>query len=198
MNAMVDTETLWQTEELYGGKKIPVARARSRRPVVVTVRLESPVSKARDSALIYAEQRLAPWAKWAKENRLSLGCPTISLLYKAMQMTKIGIIRGTAYPIADQNGVVHYPINAEGRETRSFRPPSIGEVPEIIAEVDEAVATVPEKPRKVLIADYFTYGPIEVRCKETPYKRARYMQLLESAKYSVYVALISKASKMPV
>lgn len=173
---------------------IPSASPAGRkRPTVLTVRLAGPQSAARDSALIYAESRLAPWAHWAKENRDNLGYPTISLLYKAMQVTKIGIIRGRAYPEADEHGDVHYPINAEGHETRSSRPVGIGEVPEVYAEVDRAVATVPPKPRQVLIADYFTYGPIEVRCKQTPYKLARYRQLLESAKYAVYVALAQNA-----
>src|SRR6185295_3574165 len=117
----------------------------------------------------------------------------ISLLYRAMQMTKVGIVRGTAYPraVSDGNGMQHieYPINADGHATRSMRPPTIGEVPSEFVEVDEAVAEVPAKPRQVGIAHYFTYGPIEERVKQTPYKRARYMQLLETFEYSVFVAL---------
>lgn len=187
MNAAFTTETL------SNGISIRVLRAKARRPISLSVRLETPRSAARDAALVYAESRLAPWAKWAKEYREQLGCPTISLLYKAMRMSKVGVIHGRAYPVADDHGIVHYPINADGRATRSFRPPQIGEVPPAIMEVDEAVAVVPAKPREVLIADYFVYGPIEERCKRTPHRRTRYLELLESAKYSVYVALMSRA-----
>lgn len=149
--------------------------------------------RARDSALIYAENRLSVWSKWAKDHRHVLGYPTISLLYKAMQMTKIGVIRGFAEPRAnyDNHGEVIYPINADGTETRSMRPVAVGEVPEPIAEVDIIVARLPADLHRVVVADYFTYGPIEVRCKETPWRRARYSQLLESAKYAVFVALNS-------
>jgi hypothetical protein len=186
MNTLVDIETL------PDGKRIRVVRAKpQRKPTVVTVRMEGPRSAARDSALVYAESRLAPWAKWAQQHREQIGYPTISLLYKAMQVTKVGIIRGRAYPQADEHGQVEYPINADGHETRSLRPREIGDVPEAIAEVDTAVAKVPQRPRLVLIADYFTYGPIEERCKRTPYKRARYFQLLEVAKYAVYVQLVA-------
>jgi hypothetical protein len=158
----------------------------------VSVEMTPEKRKQRDSALIYAENRLAPWAKWAKEHRAAIGYPTISLLYKAMQMTKIGIIRGTVTPLADEHGNVHYPINADGHESRSMKPVAVGEVPEVIAEVDQVVAKLPKDLHTVIIADYFTYGPIEVRCKETPWKRARYSQLLECAKYSVFVALSSR------
>lgn len=147
---------------------------------------------ARDSALIYAENRLAPWAKWAKEHRQALGYPTISLLFKAMQMTKVGIIRGRAEPKADEHGEIDYPINADGHETRSMRPPTVGEAPEAIAEVDVVVAGLPKDLHAVIIADYFTYGPIEARCRATRWKRARYSQLLESAKYAVFVSLASR------
>lgn len=152
-------------------------------------------TKARDSALIYAENRLAVWAKWAKDHRESIGYPTISTLYRAMATTKVGIVRGSA-PLPREVGegderCVEYPINAEGSATRSLRPQTVGEIPEAIGEVDSVVAKLPKNLHKVIIADYFTYGPIEQRCKQTPWKRARYSQLLESAKYAVYVALMS-------
>lgn len=151
-------------------------------------------SRARDAALIYAENRLAPWAKWAKDHRQALGYPSVSLLFKAMRMTKVGIIRGRAEPEADEHGEITYPINANGHETRSMRPLTVGEVPEAIAEVDIVVAKLPKDLHTVIVADYFTYGPIEVRCKQTRWKRARYSQLLESAKYSVFAALASRTN----
>lgn len=181
MNAMMEVETL------SNGGVIRVARAK-RRPAPV-IELQPERTKARDSSLIYARNRLLAWSKWAKENRQELGCPTISSLFRHMQATKVGVIRGHAYPVADKHGVIHYPINAQGKGTQSFRPQSIGEVPIEFLEVDVAVAEVPAKPREVGIAHYFTYGPLEERVKETPYKRARYLQLLESFEYSVYVAL---------
>ena len=181
----------FETQILHGGVSISVARGRPLPAAIVEVARER--TKKRDSALTYSRNRLLAWSKWAKEHRDQIGYPTISLLYRAMQMTKVGIVRGTAYPraVSDGNGAQHieYPINADGHATRSMRPPTIGEVPSEFVEVDEAVAEVPAKPRQVGIAHYFTYGPIEERVKQTPYKRARYMQLLETFEYSVFVAL---------
>ena len=134
MNAIAELETL------SDGRPIRVARARAAVPATI-VRLEPEKRRARDSALIYAENRLAPWAKWARENRETLGYPTISLLYKAMWRTKIGVIRGHAEPTADEHGVVHYPINADGRETRSFRPAAVDNPPEAIVEVSAVVGS---------------------------------------------------------
>jgi hypothetical protein len=186
---------LIQTEILPGGIPIRVWQGRPQPAVVVQV--EKARTKARDAALIYSRNRLLAWSKWAKEHREQIGYPTISLLYKAMQMTKVGIVRGTAYPraVTGKDGLqrIEYPINADGHATRSSKPAEIGEVPPEFVEVDEAVAGVPAKPREVGIAHYFTYGPIEDRVKETPYKRARYMQLLETFEYAVFVGLKAAA-----
>jgi hypothetical protein len=181
MNALFEDHTL------PDGRAIRVAKAR---PEVRVIPIPPEVrTKARDGALIYAENRLSAWAKWAKEHRESLGYPTISTLFRAMQVTKVGIMRGSAEPEADEHGQIHYPINADGHATRSMRPPSVGEIPEAIGEVDHIVAVLPRDLRLVLVADYFTYGAIEERCKRTRWRRARYSQLLEAAKYAVYVAL---------
>lgn len=161
--------------------------------VILATNVPCPPRRPRDAALIYAENRLFPWAQWAKEHRDALGYATVSLLYKAMQMTKVGVIRGSAYPRArpgpDGTLEIDYPINADGHETRSMRPLGVGEVSDAIAEVDGVVAALPRDLHEVIIADFFTYGCIEVRCKQTRFKRARYSQLLESAKYAVYAAL---------
>lgn len=177
-------------EVLPSGVSIRVARATAR----VEAELPEPApqrTRARDAALIYAENRLSPWAKWAREHRDAIGYPTISLLYKAMQSTKVGIIRGTAIPFADydNHGEVVYPVNADGSETRSMRPREVGEVPEAIAEVDVVVARLPRDLHTVIVADYFTYGPLDIRARQTPWKPARFRQLLEAAKYAVYVGL---------
>jgi hypothetical protein len=185
MNAMLETQIL------PGGISIGVVRGRPLPAIVIPP--ERKRTKERDAALIYSRNRLLAWSKWAKEHREQIGYPTVSLLYKAMQMTKVGIVRGTAYPraVSGKDGKQHieYPINADGHATRSLRPPTIGDVPIEFVEVDEAVAGVPSKPREVGIAHYFTYGPIEDRVKVTPYKRARYMQLLETFEYTVFVGL---------
>lgn len=147
----------------------------------------------RAAALIYAENRLFPWAKWARENREKLGVPTVSLLYKAMQSKSVPMRR--VHPnVISLHGENVPALTARGKETRSFRPTTIGEVPEAIVEVDEAVGALPPDLHEVLIADFFTYGPIEVRCRRTRWRRARFSQLLEAAKYAVYAHLMAKAS----
>jgi len=189
-----NVNALMQVETLPDGRNIRVGRFKPVRAPAKEAEPKEP-TKARAAALIYAENRLFPWARWARENREAIGLPTISLLYQAMQSSKIGVIRGSASPVADENGIIHYPINADGRQTRSFRQTPVGEVPEAIVEVDMVVAKLPSDLHKVLIADFFTYGPIEVRCKQTPWRRARYSQLLESAKYAVYMGLMSLPAK---
>lgn len=144
--------------------------------------------RPRDAALIYAENRLHPWADWARENRAGLGYPTIALLYKAM--------RQKAVPLRERRLVNHGKLTARGAETHSFLPQTIGEVPEAIMEVDTVVAALPHDLHAVIIADCFTYGPIEERCRRTPWKRARYSQLLEAAKYAIYTALSSRTESV--
>lgn len=163
-----------------------------RRPTIAPI-VERPVSQARAAALIYAENRLFPWSKWARENREKLGVPTVSLLYKAMQSKSIPLRKVHANLIAQYSG-----LTAMGRETRSFRPESIGEVPEAIVETDEAVGALPPDLHTVIVADFFTVGPIEIRCKKTRWKRARYSQLLESAKYAVYAHLMAKTPGLEI
>jgi hypothetical protein len=136
------------------------------------------INSKRDSALLYAEGRLSCWARWARDNRDSLGFPTTSLLYKAMRQKSERI-----------KALNHGRITARGTETVSFTPNYVPEAPEAIAETDRIVAQLPRDLNVVIIADYFTYGPIEVRAGATPWRRARYCQLLEAAKYAVYVSL---------
>lgn len=146
------------------------------------------IAPGRAAALVYAENRLFPWARWARENREKLGVPTVSLLYKAMQAKSVHLKKIPSNVIPLREG-----LTATGRETRSFRPTTVGEVPEAIVETDEAVGALPPDLHTVLIADFFTYGPIEIRCKKTRWKRARYSQLLESAKYAVFAHLMAKS-----
>lgn len=146
----------------------------------------------RDTALVYAERRLSIWAQWARENRDQLGLPTISLLYKAMRRKAVRIRSKATDITATPAEIEAVPLTAYGVETRSSIPPTVGEVPEEIMEVDDVVANLRPDLYEVIIADYFTYGPIEVRCKQTKWRRARYLQLLESAKYCVFVALSAK------
>ena len=187
-----------QSRQLADGRRIRVVHSSPER-----AEPPEPTRCPRDPVLIEAERRLLAWAKWAKDNRESIGYSTVSTLYRAMMTTKVGIIRGGA--IADARVVdptaktveVRYPQGADGVETRSFRPPEVLDAPPQIMQTDRAVARIPAKPRKVLIVDYFARGSIEERCRETPYKRARYLQLLETAKYAVYMALLIEQAITP-
>jgi hypothetical protein len=148
----------------------------------------------RDAALIYAEQRLSAWASWAREGRAALGLPSVSTLYKAMRRKAVRI-RSKRLELNDPEAALGPRLTAHGVETRSFAPHSAGEIPEAIAEVDQVVANLRPDLHEVIIADYFTYGPIEVRCRQTRFRRARYSQLLEAARYSVYASL---AARQPI
>jgi len=152
----------------------------SRAPVSNDVTHYGP-RRPRDAAILYAENRLSAWAKWARDHRSSLGYPTIATLYKAMRRKLVQMKSG-----GDAT------LTARGAESHSFRPANVDDPGEAIAEVDTVVAALPRDLHEVIIADYFTYGPIEVRCKATRWRRARYSQLLECAKYSVFAALVSR------
>lgn len=144
-------------------------------------RMDAP-KKVRDACLVMADKRLAVWADWAKSHRQVLGYPTISSLFRAMMECK----RAKMPDMADMaEGKIR---TADGRQTPSFREDATF-VPEPIAEVDSVVARLPRPLERVITANYFTYGPIEVRAKAAGLKRARFFQLLESAKYSVWVGL---------
>lgn len=146
--------------------------------------------RERSTAVLYAERRLSEWAKWAKQNRDGLGYPTISMLYRAMKERLEPDRKRETIPALRPDELPRLP-TALGKETRSIVAPKV-EAPEAVMEVDKVVRKLPKDLHDVIIADYFTYGPIEVRAKKTKWKRARYSQLLECAKYSVFVALDSR------
>lgn len=146
--------------------------------------------RSRPTALLYAEERLRVWADWSKQHRSSLGYPTISMLYKAMrQKAKPIESKKKQEELLKREGPRY---TAQGAETITYMEPKVGEPPESVAEVEAVVTRLPADLHTVIIADYFTYGPIEVRAKQTKWKRARYSQLLESAKYAVWSALDSR------
>lgn len=141
-----------------------------------------PPKRVRDASLLMAERRLTIWAAWAKQHRQVLGYPTVSSLFRAMMDCK----RSKMHDMAEMaEGKI---ITAQGKQALSFREDATF-VPEPIAEVDAVVARLPRPLERVITANYFTYGPIEVRAKAAGLKRARFFQLLESAKYSVWVGL---------
>lgn len=147
--------------------------------------------RERSTAVLYAEKRLSDWAKWARDHREGLGYPTISTLYKAMKERLEPGKEAWKVPKVKPNELPPL-LTAMGKETRSYLPPTIDDAPEAVMEVDAVVVKLPKDLHEVIIADYFTYGPIEVRAKKTRWKRARYSQLLECAKYSVFAALDSR------
>lgn len=158
-------------------------------PAIQTLaeRMDAP-KRMRDAALVMAHRRLAVWADWAKQNRQALGYPTISSFFRAMMDSK----RAKMLDMAEMaEGRL---ITAQGHQTLSFREEATF-VPEPIAEVDAVVARLPRPLERVITANYFTYGPIEVRAKAAGLKRARFFQLLESAKYAVWVGLDSRPSE---
>ncbi len=136
--------------------------------------------RRRDTGMVYAEARLDAWASWTRSNRERLGCPTISILYKAMQHAR----RATA----EERAIAGH-VTAQGQQTQVMRRYDENFIPEPVAEVDSVVAKLPRPLHKVIVANYFTYGAIEVRAKAAGMKRARFSQLLEAARYSVFVGL---------
>lgn len=146
--------------------------------------------KKRATALLYAEKRLSDWADWAKANREGLGFPSVSLLYRAMRERLEPERRKADEMVLGPNERAKLP-TALGTQQHVFVATRV-DASEAVLEVDAVVMRLPRDLKEVIFADYFTYGPIEVRAKKTRWKRARYSQLLESAKYSVFAALDSR------
>ena|ERR1700683_5602841 len=135
--------------------------------------------KQRDAALVIIDKRLDVWATWAKSHRQGLGYPTISSLFLVMMDSRRKLLED----------LVEIHITAQGKETRDFRDSENLHIPEPISEIDHVVARLPRPLERVITANYFTYGPIEVRANAAGLKRARFSQLLEAAKYSIWVGL---------
>lgn len=152
----------------------------------------APKRDRRASAVVYAEARLDAWATWAREHRAALGYPKVSMIYKVLRRKAMRLGSQVDLPRVGMGDRPLGFLTARGTETVSFKPREVGEVPEAIAEIDSVVATLPADLHAVLMADYFTQGPIEARARATPWKRARYSQLLECAKYAVYMALSTR------
>lgn len=134
----------------------------------------------REPALAYADKRLDAWSAWVKRHRDHLGLPRQSSIQRAIETSKVGVLFEQIEEMSKHTAL--------GKETRTFHVRGV-EIPEPLAEVDSVVARQPEPLRKVIAANYFTYGPIEVRAKESGYKLSRFTQLLESAKYAVWAGL---------
>lgn len=180
MNAIA-LEPCGKTVDLTDYHLAPIAPKESRLAIEQSrgpARDEDPRKRQRDASLVMAERRLNAWAAWAKEHRIVIGYPTISSLFRVMMDSKRRLL----------DDMVELHITAQGKQTQSFREVDTF-VPEPIAEVDAAVARLPRPLERVITANYFTYGPIEVRAKAAGLKRARFFQLLESAKYAIWVSL---------
>jgi len=144
----------------------------------------------RDAKLQYVELRLDAWAEWVRRDRLNLGLPTSSAIDTAMRLTKVGIEHGYAgEPEEDDDGIIQGRRTALGRQTRVSRSHEPVHIPDDIAETDKVVARLADPLKDVVHANYFTPGPTEARAQASGYQVARFKQLLESAKWSIWTAL---------
>lgn len=144
---------------------------------------------SRQTAIVYAETRLEPWGKWSRDSAEALGLPKVSIIHKIMRRK---LIRGLS---KNKNKMT-----AKGKETLSFRPKTIGEATEAVAEVDKSVAVLPSNLQLILKVEYVDYrnARIEDRCAAAGLARRRYGQLLECAKYAIFAALASGTSERSV
>lgn len=144
--------------------------------------------KKRDTELLIAERRLSAWADWAKQHRQVLGYPTISSLFRVMMDSRRVLLPDMAEMAEGRL------LTAQGKQTQNFREDSVF-IPEPIAEVDAVVARLPRPLERVITANYFTYGPIEVRAKAAGLKQSRFNQLLQAAKYCVWTGLTAGTTR---
>lgn len=135
---------------------------------------------SRQTAIVYAETRLEPWGKWSRDSAEALGLPKVSIIHKIMRRK---LIRGLS---KNKNKMT-----AKGKETLSFRPKTIGEATEAVAEVDKAVAEMPQNLIEVVKVEYILCpgDPIERRCAVAGKSKSAYHRALDTAKYKVFVLL---------
>lgn len=145
----------------------------------------------RDTAVLYADRRLRVWADWARRDQRIGGLPSVTAMQEAMASARVGVVRGRVEDsYFDEKTREWRPsVTAKGSPTRQSKPPPTAHASEEIAEVDAAVARLPKRLNRVIMAEYFVYGPREVRAKAAHTSPARYSQLLESARYSVFAGL---------
>lgn len=124
----------------------------------------------RDLVVVEAERQLEAWSIWARESG-----------------------RATEYAIVLSPRRDHR-LTAQGREKRVFQEIA-GQVPPLVAAVDKSVARLPERLRRIVGANYFMDANIGRKARAIGMKRARFSQLLEAAKYSVWVGVRIRLGK---
>lgn len=138
----------------------------------------------RDSALVYAEARLVPWAAWSRHHERGVGERGESNIYGMMRLQLSPKKPRVAVPLELQR------VTARGKNSRAVQPHEVGEMDPAIVEVDRAVANIPYVLRTVIKVEFFADESRAVKSKQCHCGETRYRQLLESAKYAVYVALV--------
>jgi DNA-directed RNA polymerase specialized sigma24 family protein len=134
----------------------------------------------REAAILYAETRLEPWGKWSRDNPGTLGLPKVSIIHKVMRRR---LIRGLSKRKSK--------LTARGNETLSFRPRVVGPPTDAVAEVDAAVAILPNNLQQLLKIEYIDLrnARVEDRCAKAGISPPTYRKRLHQAKYRLYVNL---------
>ena len=113
-----------------------------------------------------ADLRLREWADWSKTGRLNIGWPRESISAKMLEWHRVGI-------------------RPEGGT-----PPPV-EIPDTIAKVDALVAKLTDAHRKVVVIEYTSDYPREVKVSMSRLKRNQYRRYLDYARWSIRLGLLA-------
>lgn len=116
-----------------------------------------------DQSLHDVEVRLWAWADWARHNGENIGWPGTSVAWRLAHIHEIGASIVATCPTV--------------------------EIPEPIADVDEAVSKLDPILKAIVMVHYFSSDPIEVKARRVKRNQSVYSRLLDNARWSVKTLL---------
>ena len=114
--------------------------------------------------LVPVDARLWQWADWAKDHGENVGWPKTSVAWRLAHAHETGI------------SVAH-------------NPPAPIDMPPAIGETEAAVGRLPEQLATVVIVQYFSSDPFEVKARRARLNRSEYSRRLDNARWAVKTLL---------
>ncbi|MDB6104066.1 MAG: hypothetical protein JWO52_4065 [Gammaproteobacteria bacterium] len=152
IQAAIDTQTL------YGGRVIRVARAKAHREPTIPIPQERP-GRPLEKHSSEADVALEAWARWARSALSGLGWAPRTLLAR--------VIEFGAFGAASRGGMASL------------------EADELCELVERAVMRLKDIERKVIVTRYLFWQPIEVSARYCRMSTGRFRTVLSAARRSV-------------
>lgn len=115
------------------------------------------MSRPLHPSVVYADAALEAWARWAHDGMKALGWPPVTILARLAAEGFHGAAQGT--PVA--------------------------ELPEGVERTEKAVLRLPERERRVVVAHYLHWEPIEASARRCRCSVSQFRQSLNRARREV-------------